>query len=214
MEIRAYDESYVDSAQNILGHAVDFAVMTLNIEADSFGKALSVSTASKQFEIGNPKYVAGMTGCEFTREVLIETCTKHDDAEDVMYLDRSPEYWSGWALAFYQWYSKRSFMDILTIVPLSEIIKMYNIYHEQDIINFVEHMDKIIREKSEYTRLRIRRMNCGMSQSELANDSGVALRQIQLFEQKQRNINNASSVTLLRLSKSLNCRIEDLMEYS
>ena len=37
---------------------------------------------------------------------------------------------------------------------------------------------------------------------------------IQLFEQKQRNINNASSVTLLRLSKSLNCRIEDLMEYS
>lgn len=214
MEIRAYDECYVDSAQSILGHAVDFAVMTLNVEADSFGNALTVSTASKQFEIGNPKYAAGMTGCEFAREVLIETCTKYVDDEDVMYLDKSPEYWAGWALAYYQWYSNRSFMDILSVVPLSEIIKMYGIYHEQDIIQFAEQMDILLREKSEYTRLRIRRINSGMSQSELANDSGVALRQIQLFEQKQRNINNASVVTLLRLSKSLNCKIEDLMEYS
>ena len=46
MEIRAYDEAYLASARNILGHAADFAIMTLNLDPDDFGKALMVSEAS------------------------------------------------------------------------------------------------------------------------------------------------------------------------
>ena len=70
MAIRAYDESYLSGAQNILGHAVDFAVMTLAIEPNDFGNALAVSESAKQFSEGNPRYVAGMNGCEFARAVL------------------------------------------------------------------------------------------------------------------------------------------------
>lgn len=62
MAIRAYDEIYVGSAQNVLGHAVDFAVMTLGLEPNVFGDAFAVSDASKQFAAGNPAYVAGMNG--------------------------------------------------------------------------------------------------------------------------------------------------------
>ena len=47
MGIRAYDEMYLSSAQNILGHAVDFAVMTLDMAPDYFGTAFAVSDASK-----------------------------------------------------------------------------------------------------------------------------------------------------------------------
>ena len=130
-----------------------------------------------------------------------------------MYLDKSPEYWAGWALAFYQWYSSLSFMDILTAVPLSGIISMYPVYHEMDVTQFADHMDALMKESSPSTRLRAMRSNCGLSQSELAADSGVALRQIQLFEQRQRDINNAAAITLLMLSRSLHCRMEDLMEY-
>ena len=213
MEIRAYDEIYLDSAQNILGHAVDFAVMTLDLDADAFGTAFAVSSVSKQFADGNPRYVAGMNGCELARAALSETHTSFTDAEDVMYLDKSPEYWVGWALAFYQWYSSRSFMEILTTVPLSEIIAMYPLHHEMDITHFAEHIDNLIRQANPETRLKSRRLNSGMSQSELAAYSGVALRQIQLFEQRQRNINNAAAITLLQLSKALHCEIEDLMEY-
>ena len=53
----------------------------------------------------------------------------------------------------------------------------------------------------------------GLSQAELAAVSGVALRQIQLFEQRQRDINCAAAITILKLSRSLHCRMEDLMEY-
>ena len=214
MEIRAYDESYVQSAQNILGHAVDFAVMTLEISPNVFGNAFSVSNASKQFAIGNPRYVAGMNGCELARLVLEEAGVPFPEAEDAMYLDKSPEYWSGWALAYYQWFSNRSFMEILKAVPLNQMIRMYSVYHEMDISHMVEKMDEALKASYPFTRLRTRRENCGLSQSQLAADSGVAVRQIQLFEQKQRDINKTAAATLLRLSRSLHCQMEDLMEVS
>ena len=114
MAIRAYDESYLSNAQNVLGHAVDFAVMSLNLDPDVFGNTFIVSDASKQFASGNPRYVAGLNGCELARLVLTETHMPFIDEDDAMYLDKSHEYWAGWALAYYQWASSRSFMDILT----------------------------------------------------------------------------------------------------
>ena len=212
MAIRAYDEGYLTGAQNILGHAVDFAVMTLRLDPDIFGKAFVISDASKQFASGNPRYIAGMNGCELVRLVLNETRTAFQDAADSMFLDKSPEFWAGWALAYYQWYSCRPFMEILSVVPLSDMIRMYPVCHEMDILPFNDRMDVLMKEAYPSTRLRMHRVNCGLSQLELSIDSGVALRQIQLFEQRQRKINNAAGMTLFRLSKALHCRMEDLIE--
>ncbi|MBO4414469.1 MAG: helix-turn-helix transcriptional regulator [Lachnospiraceae bacterium] len=214
MEIRAYDELYVETAQNTLGHAVDFAVISLGLAPDVFGNTFAMSEISKQFAAGNPRYVAGMNGCELARAILTETCTPFADAEDTMYMDKSCEYWAGWALAFYQWYSSQSFTEILATVPLSHIIQMYSVYHEMDIMHFVDRMNILLKEAHSSTRLKKHRSNCGLSQSELASLSGVALRQIQLFEQRKRDINNAASATLLRLSRALHCNIEDLMEFA
>ena len=212
MTIRAYDEEYLAGAQRILGDAVDFAVMTLGVEPDVFGKAFAVSDIARQFGGGNPRYVAGINGCELARKVLTETNTPFADAEDAMYIDKGPEYWAGWALAFYQWYSGYSFMEILNIVSMEEIIVMYPVFHEMDILQFTEKMQRKMKEAYPRTRLRLRREICGFSQSELAADSGVPLRQIQLFEQRQRDINKTAAETLLSLSRTLCCRMEDLIE--
>ena len=212
MAIHAYAEDYVAGAQRVLGDAVDFAVVTLGLKPDAFGTAFAVSDTSKQFGSGNPRYVAGMNGCELARKVLTETGMSFADADDAMYIDKSPEYWAGWALAFYQWYSGYSFMEILTVVPLSELIDMYPAFHEMDILQFADRMQEKMKAAHPATRLRMRRENCGLSQSELAADSGVSLRQIQLFEQRQRDINKTASETLLRLSRALYCSMEDLME--
>lgn len=48
MGIHAYDEMYLSDAQNILGYAVDYAVMTLEIEPKVFDGALRVSKTAKQ----------------------------------------------------------------------------------------------------------------------------------------------------------------------
>lgn len=52
----------------------------------------------------------------------------------------------------------------------------------------------------------------GLSQRELAELSGVSFRQIQLFEQKQRDINKTQVANVVRLAGVLGCRIEDLIE--
>ncbi len=212
MEIHAYSEEYLSDAQRILGDAVDFAVISLDLEPDVFGRTFAVSDSSKQCAIGNPRYVAGMNGCELARKVLIETHTPFTDTEDAMYIEKSPEFWSGWALAFYQWYSNCSFSEILDAVPLSKIIAMYPTFHEMDIMQFTRSIQDKMKKAYPGTRLRIRRETCGLSQSKLSTESGVPLRQIQLFEQRQRDINKTSAETLLCLSKALYCRMEDLME--
>ena len=212
MAIRAYDELYLNDAQNVLGHAVDFAVMSLEISPDVFGKALAVSASAKQFAEGNPRYVAGMNGCELARAVLDDVGFRYRDREDAMYLDKSPEYWAGWALAYYQWFTALPFMDILQAVSLDDIIRMYALYHEMDIARFVEQMTRCMKAAGPQTRLRRRRGDCGLSQAALSAAADVPLRQIQLFEQGQRDINKTSAVTLYKLGKALHCRMEDLME--
>ena len=212
MAIRAYDELYLPGAQNILGHAVDFAVMTLAIEPNAFGNALAVSKSAKQFSEGNPRYIAGMNGCEPARFILDDVGVAYRESADEMFLDKSPEYWAGWALAYYQWFTSRSFMEILHAMSLNDIIRMYPLYHEMDLSHFVEQMDRFMKETYPQTRLRDRRSNCGLSQSELAAEADVPLRQIQLFEQGQRDINKTSAITLYKLSKALHCKMEDLLE--
>ena len=212
MAIHAYDDDYLNGAQRILGDAVDFAVMSLDIELDAFGKVFAVSDTSKQFGAGNPKYVAGINGCELARKVLTETNMPFTDTEDAMFLDKGPEYWTGWALAFYQWYSGYSFMEILKTVSMEQILKMFPIYHEMDIMQFVDKMQEKMKRTYPQTKLRRLREVSGLSQSELGAASSVPLRQIQLFEQRQRDINKAAAETLLKLSKVLCCKMEDLTE--
>ena len=103
-------------------------------------------------------------------------------------------------------------MDILSAVPFSEVLKMYPLYHEMDIRQFVDQMNDRMRKAYPSTQLKLRRENCGYSQSELAALAGVGLRQIQQFEQRTRSINKTAAETLLRLSKALHCRMEDLVE--
>ena len=131
MAIRAYDELYLPGAQNILGHAVDFAVMTLAIEPNVFGNALAVSESAKQFSEGNPRYIAGVNGCELARFILDDVGVAYRESADEMFLDKSPEYWAGWALAYYQWFTALSFMEILRAMSLDDIIRMYPLYHEE-----------------------------------------------------------------------------------
>ena len=56
------------------------------------------------------------------------------------------------------------------------------------------------------------RESAGLSQSQLAELSGVNVRLIQDYEQGHKNINHAKAITLYSLSKALKCTIEDLLE--
>lgn len=62
------------------------------------------------------------------------------------------------------------------------------------------------------TNLQTIRNASGLSQSKLAEASGINVRIIQSYEQGQRDINVASVLTVYKLAQALNCTVEDLIE--
>ena len=85
-------------------------------------------------------------------------------------------------------------------------------YHEMDIRQFVDKLNEMYRNAKPETNLKTLRTLANLSQSELAAQTGISVRTLQQYEQRQKNINHAQTETLLRLSKVLDCTIEDLVE--
>ena len=208
----AYQEIYLSNAQSMLGDAFDYAINVCHIPGSSFVKLFIASTISKRLENGEPSYLSGKSGIEVAMEILAETTGKTPDAAPQEHFGRSREYWIGWAVAYYQWFSGRSYSDIFQVVTFEELQKLYNPLHEADITKFADILDARMREFFTDTNLKRIRTAYGCTQAELAKRSGVSLRSIQMYEQRNKDINKASAETLLRLSRVLGCTMEDLME--
>lgn len=157
MEINAYGKDYVETAQNNLGNMLDYAVYALDMDLGKFYDMFLVTPVCEQIEIGNPTYVAGKNGCELAKEVLREAGKEVPPVKEEMYLDKSPEYWTGWALAFYQWYRGTHFARIQKAVPVEVVLGMYPTMHEADIMKFVDVMNekmKLYYKETNLKRLR------------------------------------------------------------
>ena len=115
-------------------------------------------------------------------------------------------------MAYYQWETSLSFLEILESVPLDDIIRMYSPYHEMDIRQFAERMDELCQKAQPETRLKVRRVESGLSQRELAESTGVPLRTLQEYEQGRKDISKAQVAYLIMLAKALCCEVEDLVE--
>ena len=208
----AYREIYLSKAQSALGDAFDYAVNTCHIPGDTFVKLFSVSSIRKRMEEGDPSVLAGKSGIEIAGEVLIETTGEAPAEEPKEHFGCSVEYWIGWAVAYYQWFSSRKYSDIFKALSFEDLQKMYYPLHEADITKFVDVAEERIREIFADTNLKRIRTTYGCTQAELADLSGVSLRSIQMYEQRRKDINKASTESVYRIAKVLGCSIEDLLE--
>lgn len=208
----AYSESYLSNAKDRLSSFFDYTINDCKLKPDWATVLFVTSGCAERFERGNPAYVAGMSGVELAREVITKTYRKKSLPEPTYSEGCSPEYWAGWALAEYQWYCGRRFKDIFERIPLSKVIGMYSVYHEMDITNFIETMEELYKYAEGEAKLKRIRESRGLSQSELAERSGVNIRNIQMYEQRGNNIDKAQAQMLYKLSRVLGCSIEDLLE--
>ena len=212
MTTRAYQETYLSKAQSALGDAFDYAINTCHIPGSDFIKLFTASSVSRRMENGEPAYLAGKSGIEIAADVLLESTGRQPEAEPVEHFGRSREYWIGWAVCYYQWFSARSYGDIFKVLSYEDLANMYYTLHEADITKFVDAVDGMVREYFKDTNLKRIRSAYGCTQAELAKRSGVNLRSIQMYEQRNKDINRASADTLYRISKVLGCTIENLIE--
>lgn len=201
--IHAYNEMYLDDAMNTLAEV--FSYVQDARQADMLFERFVMSGIAYQFGKGNPRYL-NMPSQALFYEII-------GNSIPLIYpkgIGRSPQYWCGYVLAYYQWYTGLSFERIGLYLPPSRIINMYHPLHEADIHKFVDVANSIIFQKE--TNLARYRKNSNMSQIQLSQYSQVSLRSIQLYEQRQLNINTAPANKLLKLSRVLGCTIEDLLE--
>ena len=136
--IHAYSESYLYDAKQNLAECFDYAISNCRFNADIFSKLFVQSGYADKFERGNPAIVSGISGIELAQEIIMYAYMNYKFPEKIFSEERSEVYWAGWALADYQWATCRRFKDIFSRIPLSEIVTMYSVYHEMDIMKFVE----------------------------------------------------------------------------
>lgn len=210
--IRAYHKVYLEKARTTLGRMLDFATYDLGYDSGEFFDLFMNSGLAERFGKGEFTLTVGMSGVELAYRVLELTKHQVEFPKPRYTADRSPEYWAGWALAYYQWETAMPFVEILEHTPLDDIIRMYSPYHEMDIRHFCDRMNELYRAANPETKLKRLRQRAGFSQSELAEASGVPVRTIQQYEQRQKSINKAQAEYLMMLARALHCNAEDLIE--
>lgn len=210
--MHAYDKTYLDKARTVLGRMLDFAVYDLNYDITDFFELFIKSGISARFETGDFTLLAGMSGVELAYEVLEYSGIDSPRITPNYTMNRSEEYWTGWALAYYQWNTALSFAEIIRYIPIKDILALYSPYHEMDIRHFVDKMNELYRTAKPDTNLKLLRKKAGLTQQELAEQSGVPLRTLQQYEQRQKDINKAQAGYLVMLARVLCCEMEELME--
>lgn len=91
-----YDKTYLHDAMENLGSMFDYAINDCHYDAEDFFDLFIASGVAWNIELGNPKFLARMSGVETTREVLRRTKSEYVFTSPTFREHRSPEYWLGW----------------------------------------------------------------------------------------------------------------------
>ena len=213
MNIRPYNETYLEDVENNIGSMLEYAVCC-EFDPIVIWGAFVNSKIAKEIERGNPKYLSGYSGREYL-DILIYISSFDSNKRLInpdCSLNNDMYYWAGSAVSRLQFETCMSFSEIEMYLSLEEILEMYYILHEADMSKFIDIAYKRIKDKKIQTNLGTMRKAIGLSQQKLANLANVDLRSIQMYEQRKNDINKAQATTLFKISKVLGCNIEDLLE--
>ena len=238
--MRAYDEACMPIACDGLGRMLDYSVYSLHIDADSMMKLFIASGTASLFARGDMRTIAGGSGIELAYSVLEKSALPFERVPPRHTVSFSNEYWCGHALAYAQWATGLCFEEIMMRCPASVLIAgcaKERLALLESLPVDIGDADKAAalkrfgdefacrtaervlsgessggQDAPESTRLKALRIKNGLSQSALAKASGVPVRTIQQYEQRQKDINKAHFEYIIRLAAALNCEPADLFE--
>ena len=135
MKNRAYHEYYLEDAMTNLAVLLDYAVNYHHHDIDEFWQHfLTAGSVAERFAKGNPDIVSGHSGVELYYLIMSESTT---DQPEYIEFEKSQEYWAGWVLAYCQWYMGCSFEELTQLISPGELIDMYQLYHEMDVVHTI-----------------------------------------------------------------------------
>ena len=211
MMTRAYDIAYLDDAMTSLGAMLDYAVNTCGEDLDLFYARFLGSGVAEAFSRANPKYLGGMSGIELASLVAARTGEPLPRKDGIIDTG-SPEYWTGWTLAYLSWYLN---VDLRTLqsrgLMVESLHERYPVLHEADLSKSVRFEIKRLGETSGEELLKLACRNARMTQRQLPDITGIPLTVIRSYEQDKRSLKNAETENSRRICQTLGCRIEDIL---
>ena len=236
--MRAYDEACLERARDVLGSMLDFAVHSLHIDAVVMLRLFASSESAFLFERGDIRTLYGLSGAELAFRVLDSSRHPFERVSAGRAGSLSAEYWCGSCLAYIQFFTCRSFAEILKDFSVADLASDYSerksavleglpltidqAGREEALLEFGasyandaarRHIEKDHAEgPSSGSRLKEERLRNGLSQSMLSRASGVPLRTLQQYEQGQKDIKKARAVYVLSLARVLHCDPSSLLD--
>lgn len=202
MTLHPYNREYVSEAMDGLGCIFDLALRLNDISPAEFSEKFSDSKVAHTLERGSLRYVSGCSAQESLSLIMGRNFIQTQP------IDYYAEFWAGFILAYLQWVVNRPFSFILERIPLIDILSMHHLYHEMAEERAIE----VLKERlSIVPPLLELRTKIGFTQQELADLSGVNVRNIRAYEQGQNDISKASGETLYRLARAMNTTVEYLL---
>ena len=207
----SYPEVFLNDAMENLACFFDYAINCYGAYGDEVSDLLSMSQLGEAFGAGDPHYLCGMSGIE----MFYELNRSHGYPNDRLpapfpRFERTPEYWVGWAAAYVQWRLGITLAQLFEVLPYKQFNELYGVAHEAPEEWLALRVASWMQRAGSCTRLAEARRRLGISQRELAHRSGVSLRSIQMYEQRNKDINKAHAGSLAALAKALHVTMEDL----
>ncbi len=208
---RAYPDYYVDDVQTELGAMLDYAVNICGEDLGEFYARFLSSGIARFVSQANPKYL-GMSGAELALLVAERSGAPLPEKDPLIFVG-SPEYWTGWVLAYVSWWLNKDFETLQNRgITAERICNMFHPYHEADITKLIDIVQGWLeRNATEESFLKRQRQLAGYTQAQLAQKTGIPLRVIRSYEQGQRSLGSAGAQTVMRLCQVLSCRMEDVV---
>ena len=222
----AYNRSYLENVKSNLGAMLDCGINTLEFGPREFYNMFLDSDMSDKINRGDAYSICTLGGVELAEYVVcfamnnskyIHVKKASDPAfnqhlNDAIINVNSKEYWAGTVIAEYAWEKNTSFQELDGYISVEEVINLYKDFANADSLVINIRLDEMLGAKKKVAKLKMRREMLGLSQSELAQQSGIPLRTLQQYEQRRKNINNAKAVYLVDLASVLRCEVRDLIE--
>ena len=140
--MRGYIEAYLEDVMRNVGVMTHFCINEYGVSPEELSSLFLNSFVAEQIEKGNPRYLVGLSGKELA-DILMssaEGVARKTPATDSYHV--SPEYWAGWVMAYYQWFTGKSFAQMYADgQTFAKVLSMYHPMHEADLKKIVEDMN-------------------------------------------------------------------------
>ncbi|MBQ7506202.1 MAG: helix-turn-helix transcriptional regulator [Lachnospiraceae bacterium] len=199
----------------LIGELCIYIKQVRHEEPENFFRLFRISGLAKDWEEGNGESFEEMNAPALYGAVM-KRLGSHalQDTEAEAALPEDPQtLWIGSLLDFVQRKTGKGFSSILEDISFRELEVLYEPLKALSMEQSFQVIREKIRQKGKKTWIQRIRRRRGLSQRELAEQSGVNLRTLQQYEIRDKDIDKAGAAKLLAMARVLSCRPEELMEW-